>query len=203
MIYSISGAQMCGKTSVIRGLKDYSERNGLGWIFPTVDYRSLIKEKGLPLNKEANFLSQKAILDFMSEQERYYQGYDFRFKTVIFDRSTYDCDVYSYSSYMSGGMIASEFETLRSQYELLVSNPSYSIQRLILGFDPKTETVEREGRECDREYVLRINRLMREMFLVLRHRENNSKNYLVLPEDGYDSASKKLEFCLDKIKSFS
>ena len=93
MLISVIGTQCIGKSTFI---KDFIAKYP-NYITPEIDYRKIILDRNLQLNREGNYRSQKILFDFILEQtitcaEDHKQDY-------ILDRSIIDALVYSYWLY--------------------------------------------------------------------------------------------------------
>lgn len=88
MIITVIGTQNTGKTTFVRDFLTAFD----GWITPDVDYRRLVKEKGLTINRNGNAESQNVIFDHLLD------GLLNASKSkdnVIFDRSVIDACAYT------------------------------------------------------------------------------------------------------------
>ena len=88
MILSVIGTQCVGKSTFINDfVKKYPE-----FKTPEIDYRSLILKKNLQINRNGNYRSQKAILDFLITQMLSLSKDN---NNYIIDRSVIDSVAYS------------------------------------------------------------------------------------------------------------
>lgn len=93
---AVIGSQNTGKSTFIKDIIDKYQNNSIFEPFVTdpVDYRKIIEERNLTINREGNLESQRIIFDCLSDQAiRAIRNPDF--KNVIFDRCPLDSLVYT------------------------------------------------------------------------------------------------------------
>ena len=92
MLLTVIGTQNTGKSTFINDFLSESS----GWLKPSIDYRTLVKEKNLKLNREGNLYSQNILFNFLLKDLLENSQ---NIKNIILDRSIIDAYVYTYWLY--------------------------------------------------------------------------------------------------------
>lgn len=108
MILAVSGTQNIGKTTLIKDFISKYPR----FKTPVIDYRKLIAQHNLKINREGNLKSQQMLLDFIISD------LDNHKEDVILDRSCIDAYVYGLWHYLNRPVEAGyTAEDIRFQFE--------------------------------------------------------------------------------------
>jgi hypothetical protein len=157
MRIGITGTQNVGKSTVI---EDMLSRWGM-YGTPERTYRDLIKERGLPINQETTPETQSALMDFICDQVMSAP----KDLNVIFDRTPYDCLVYSiYQNYKGVEGFTDEF----IETQILLAKEASSFLDIIF-YIPIVEkhdiAIVNDGlRDTDPEYRKEIDNLFSAIF---------------------------------------
>lgn len=93
MIIAVSGAQNTGKSTFIKDLKAVF---GEFMAVPKMDYRTLISDNNLKINREGNFKNQSLIFDsFVKQLVELHGNREENKKLIVFDRCILDAYVYT------------------------------------------------------------------------------------------------------------
>lgn len=88
MLLTVIGTQNTGKSTFLNDfIKEFPN-----WEKPSIDYRGIVLEKGLKLNRNGNLYSQNILFEFTLNDLMKYHG---RPQNVILDRSIIDAHVYT------------------------------------------------------------------------------------------------------------
>ena len=152
MIIAVSGTQNIGKSTFI---KDFIAANP-DFTTPVLDYRKLIEDNGLKINREGDLRSQQMLLDFIITDIPKHTG------NVIFDRSAIDAYVYGLWHRLNRAE-ASGFtmEAIRYQYEQMRKAVGLydKILFIPLSKNPDIKVEDDKFRDTNLEYRAEIDRL--------------------------------------------
>lgn len=116
MVLSVIGTQCVGKSTFLKDFaKEYPD-----FITPEIDYRKIILEQNLQINRNGNYRSQKILFDFLLNQtikcaEDYNNDY-------ILDRSLLDVLVYSYWLFDNKPAAGFNQDNIRDMEKTLIKN---------------------------------------------------------------------------------
>ncbi len=157
-VAAISGAQNTGKSTIVRTLIErYPD---LFWT-PERTYRDVVKEKGLVINQQGSFESQKLIMEFLTDQ--LFDVSKIKSKIVLLDRSILDCHVYSKFLFYNKKITLDEFKQLESMYNQ-VSYFLGDITTIFIRYNPSINVVEDKLRDTDVDYIKVIDYIFEEEF---------------------------------------
>ena len=174
MRISISGSANQGKSTLVGDfIKEWSNYKTSDF-----DYRSLIKEKKLQYNKSCNKEGQWAILNGMLDDLQKYSKDD----NIIFDRSPWDCLVYSMWA-EEKGISDIDKEFINKMIPLVKESMKFLD---IMFFVPKTKLsqipiIEDGLREIDPVYIEEIDNIFKAM--VYQYHHHFGKNTFFPSED--------------------
>lgn len=150
MVLSVIGTQCVGKSTFI---KDLIEKYN-NFETPETDYRKLITEKNLQINRNGNYRSQKILFDFILDQT--IQCVNNPSRTYILDRSI--IDVYAYSMWLYDNIdkhiTGFTYDNLKDM-EYLVFDNIYLYDKLLyipLEKNDHVEVVDDKFRDTDLVY---------------------------------------------------
>ena len=157
-IVSVSGAQNTGKSTIVKTLVEtYPD---IFWT-PERTYRDMIKEKGLIINQQGSFESQKSIMEFLIDQL-----FDVRKvtnKIVILDRSILDCHIYSKFLFINKKITLEEFKQLDDLYK----GTNWilgEITNIFVRYNPDIPIINDTLRDTDVNYIKIIDYMFEEEF---------------------------------------
>ena len=154
MLITVSGTQCIGKSTLIKDfLKEFNN-----FKTPNIDYRKIITENNLKLNREGDYRSQKILFDFVLKQTIECSKLS---ENYIMDRSL--IDVYAYSSWLylnkpDSGFnevnIKEMYDTLQ-EYVILYDKIFY----IPLQYNTHIKIEDDKFRDTNEEYRLNIDKL--------------------------------------------
>lgn len=171
---TIIGSQNTGKSTFIKDIIEKYSSNSIYEPFQTdeFDYRKIIAEKNLSINREGNLESQRIIFDCLANQV-INAIRNPNYKNVIFDRSPIDAWVYTKYLYDKGKIdktsimqMAYEMKKYSSLYDVIFYIP-------LKGCD-NIEVVDDKFRDTDLEYRKYVDELFQQA-LILLDKEGSNK----------------------------
>jgi deoxyadenosine/deoxycytidine kinase len=157
-VVAISGAQNTGKSTIVKTLIErYPD---LFWT-PERTYRDVVRERGLVINQQGSFESQKLIMEFLIDQ--LFDVSKVKSKIVLLDRSILDCHVYSKYLFYNKKITLDEFKQLESSYNQ-VSYYLADITNIFIRYNPNINLVEDKLRDTDIDYIKVIDYIFEEEF---------------------------------------
>lgn len=169
MLITVIGTQCVGKTTFIKDfLNEYKNFRQ-----PDVDYRKLILEKRLKLNREGDYFSQNTLFNFISDQTVNYYLLSSMNCDYIFDRSV--IDVVAYSKWLcennnKSGFSLNKYEYME-QYAIKYSNMYDLIIYIPLEKNNHVKIVDDKFRDTDEEYRKQIDNNFR--YLLKKYNNKN------------------------------
>jgi predicted ATPase len=152
MVFTVIGTQNVGKTTFLNDfMREYA-----GWETPKIDYRGIVKSKGLKLNREGNLYSQEILFDFTLQDLLKYGNTE---KRIILDRSIIDAHAYTYWLYLNKPKESGVTEEcVLKQYETIYNNIDLYDRIFYIPLDKcqDIEVVSDNFRDTDLEYRKQI-----------------------------------------------
>lgn len=145
----ITGSQCSGKSTLINVLKKEEALSNFTFFDEIV--RSLVKDKGIKINREADYESQLAIFEMHKKNAET--------SSFISDRSAIDAFVYAYKNFKLGFFTESEFFEFEALF--LETLPLYD---KIFFLPVEFEMISDGFRDEDKIYQKEINDLFLEVF---------------------------------------
>ena len=188
---TVIGSQNTGKSSFIKDFITTSSKFGLSAPFVTdeCDYRKIIEEKKLNINREGNLESQRVIFDCLSQQViNSIRNPDF--KNVIFDRSPIDALVYTIYLHHQGKVAKEAIDQMKYEVSKFVQLYD-AIIYIPLSCCENVKVVDDKFRDTDPEYRRYVDKLFSDVL-----------NELYIGEDGklieiYGNRQERLEMFHD------
>lgn len=157
-VVAISGAQNTGKSTIVKTLIErYPD---IFWT-PERTYRDIIKERGLVINQQGSFESQKLIMEFLIDQ--LFDVCKITSKIVLLDRSILDCHVYSKYLFYNKKITLDEFNQLDHLYKQ-VNYILWDITSIFIRFNPNIKVVDDKLRDTDLDYIKVIDYIFKEEY---------------------------------------
>lgn len=162
-LVTVIGSQNTGKSTFIKDIIDKYQNNPVYEPFytPQMDYRKVIESKGLKINREGNYESQRAILDCLVDGtvEAIRNP---KWKNVIFDRCPIDNVVYSmYLNYQGKinddqiNQAVSEMKRFVRLYDTIIYIPLDQCDDI--------EVIDDKFRDTDLNYRLYVDKLFQQV----------------------------------------
>lgn len=162
-LVTVIGSQNTGKSTFIKDVVNKYLKNPIYEPFytPEMDYRKVIESKGLKINREGNYESQRAILDCLVDStiEAIRNPY---VKNVIFDRCPIDNIVYSMylndQDKIDNGKLSqmiSEMKRFVRLYDTIIYIPLEKCNDI--------EVVDDKFRDTDLNYRLYVDKLFQKV----------------------------------------
>ena len=161
MWITVIGTQCVGKSTLI---KDFIKENPR-FITPTVDYRTIITENNLQLNRTGNYRSQKFLFDFIKNQTVELAN---KKGEYILDRSLIDVVAYSlwlveHTNTFTKDQYDDMYKTMTylvSLYDSILYNPLHSNAHVSIQDDKFRDTDPVYREEIDHNFEIIINALL-------------------------------------------
>jgi len=154
MIITVSGTQCVGKSTLIKDFLNEHEN----FSTPEIDYRKIILEQKLNLNRQGDYRSQKVLFDFVLNQSK-----EFATKpgNYILDRSLLDVVAYStwlYENRPDSGFTASN---IAEMYQGLIKNIYLydAILYIPLKYNSHVKIEDDNFRDTNEDYRLEIDKI--------------------------------------------
>jgi nicotinamide riboside kinase len=156
---AVIGSQNTGKSTFIKDIISKYNNNEIYESFVTdeCDYRKVIEEKHLSINREGNLESQRVIFDCLSQQViDAIRNPDY--KNVIFDRSP--IDAYVYTKYLNDKGKVDDRSIEIMTYEMIKFSSMYdTIIYIPLDKCEDVKVVDDKFRDTDLEYRSYVDKL--------------------------------------------
>lgn len=170
LIVGIVGTANTGKTTLIKDVvnSENNERNrDYQWTLYGKDYRKIIEEKGLKINREGNEECQQIIHDTLLQNIIDASNESFH-KRMIMDRTILDSFAYTYWHYRYGNA-SIKTETLNKMWQQVVkfSKLYTRILYIPLCFCKDVKVVDDKFRDTNSEYRSQIDKIFEAEFLSL------------------------------------
>lgn len=156
---TVIGSQNTGKSTFIKDVINTYSKFGLYEPFVTdeCDYRKIIEEKKLNINREGNLESQRVIFDCLSQQViNSIRNPDF--KNVIFDRSPIDALVYTIYLHHQGKVAKEAIDQMKYEVSKFVQLYD-AIIYIPLSCCENVKVVDDKFRDTDPEYRRYVDKL--------------------------------------------
>lgn len=155
MLITVIGTQCVGKSTFIKDFLDEFKT----FRTPDIDYRKIVLEKKLKLNRTGDYFSQNTLFDFISDQTFTYKRLSSNTNIdYIFDRSTIDVIAYSKWLYENSdcGFTKNKYEQME-ELGLKYSNMYDKIIYIPLDKNSHVKIVADNFRDTDEIYRKQID----------------------------------------------
>lgn len=162
-ICAVIGSQNTGKSTFIQDVLNVYKNNGIYEPFVTdaIDYRKIIEEKHLSINRNGTLESQRVIFDSLADQV-ISAIRNPNMKNIIFDRCPLDSLVYTMylNDYHKGGVTQSDIDQMIIEMKRFIRLYD-SIIYIPLDKCDDINVVDDKFRDTDLEYRLYVDRLFK------------------------------------------
>lgn len=194
-ICAVIGSQNTGKSTFIKDVINYYQNNGIYESFVTdeIDYRKIIEDKHLSINRNGTLESQRIIFDSLADQV-ISAIRNPSMKNVIFDRCPLDSLVYTMylNDYKKGGVTQKDIDQMIIEMKRFIRLYD-SIIYIPLEHCENVEVIDDKFRDTDLEYRSYVDRLFKKAINTL---EDVDRDKIV---EIYGSRQQRLEMFYDEL----